>query len=73
MGATTKASKDGHQLNRRSNKDTNWLPLIWAAKVNNVAVVTRLLDTGANIDVQESEHNGHDKKSALHVQPLPIA
>ena len=66
MGATTKASKDVAQLNRRSNKDSDWMPLLWAAKVNNVAVATRLLDTGANVDMQESEHQGHSRYSALH-------
>ena len=66
MGGKPTGGKEALQLNRRSNQGSDWIPLIWAAKHNHVAIVTQLLETGTKVDLQEPENQAHNKYTGLH-------
>lgn len=67
MGGASKGM-GGTVLNRRGHSGVGeWQPLIWASKDNNLSVVTQLLETGSNVNVQEPlEDKSGSCYSALH-------
>ena len=50
-------------------RDANGLtPLMWAAREGAVAVITALLDAGANVDARDARHEWTALKHAIHTQ-----
>ncbi len=64
-------SGDVIQLNRRGGAGAmekgNWIPLLWAAKMNHIQIATQLIKNGTNVNVQETAAAKSNKSTALHI------
>jgi len=63
-------SGDVIQLNRRGGAGAmekgNWIPLLWAAKLNHMQIAEQLIKNGTNVNVQETAAAKSKKNTALH-------